>query len=88
MVSKNQREQAQHEQCVLDSILNMIDDGDLSAFYGFTYEETEKFRSAFQSLRQNDETTFPDFYNDSARHASSCLESRPPRRRGAAARSK
>ena len=66
MVSKNQREQAQHEQCVLDSILNMIDDGDLSAFYGFTYEETEKFRSAFQSLRQNDEMTFPDFYNDSA----------------------
>ena len=49
MVSKNQREQAQHEQCVLDSILNMIDDGDLSAFYGFTYEETENYRPALQT---------------------------------------
>ena len=65
MVSKNQREQAQHEQSVLDSILSMIDNSDLSTFYGFTHEETEKLRSAFQSLRQNDETTFPDFYSDS-----------------------
>lgn len=66
MVSKNQREQAQHEQSVLGSILSMIDNCDLSTFYGFTHEETEKLRSAFQSLRQNDETTFPDFYSDSA----------------------
>ena len=86
MVSKNQREQAQHEQSVLDSILSMIDNCDLSTFYGFTHEETGSSALPFNRCGKTTRRRFP--ISTATQHASSCSESRPPRRRGTAARSK
>lgn len=66
MGSKNKDAQAQHEQATLDTVRTMLDEYDLNNFYGFTQKDAERLRSAFQSLQQNKQTTFPDFYSDSA----------------------
>lgn len=64
MVSKNKEIQAKHEKGVLDAVVNEIRKRNLSNFYGFTSEELERFCSAFESLEQNEQTTFPDFSNE------------------------
>ena len=69
MGSKNKKTQAAHERATLTSVVNMVKERDLNNFFGFTFEETERFCRAFQSLEQNSDTSFPDFYGDS-----SCIE--------------
>ena len=50
MGSKNKKTQAAHERATLTSVVNMVKERDLNNFFGFTYEETERFCRAFQSL--------------------------------------
>ena len=69
MSSQNKTSQALHERTVLDCVVDMVQGGNLDNFFGFTSEDTKRFCEAFESLQQNQETKFPDFYNDSA-----CIE--------------
>lgn len=66
MGSKNKDVQAEHERWVLTQIEKAVQNPNLSDFYGFTCEDVARLQSAFQSLEQNPNTTFPDFYSESA----------------------
>lgn len=59
MGSKNKDAQAEHERGILDQIVKAVEDPNLDDFYGFTYDDVERLQSAFQSLEQNPNTTFP-----------------------------
>ena len=66
MGSKNKDSQAEHERWVLEQVTEAAENSNLDDFYGFTCDDVARLQSAFQSLEQNPNTTFPDFYSETA----------------------
>lgn len=58
----NKESQATHEQRILGCVKSFVDKEDLDYFYGFSQSDIDCIQSIFSALKQNEKTTFPDFY--------------------------
>ena len=59
-------DQGEHELSVLRRVRCGIKGFDISMFFGCTSEDVDRIRSALKEVRQNPETSFPDFFSPRA----------------------
>lgn len=78
-------DQGEHELSVLRRVRCGIEGFDISMFFGCTSEDVDRIRSALKEVRQNPETSFPDFFSPRACVELFRISSSDQGRRGGAA---
>ena len=62
MSSKNKGEQARHEREVMKAVSEFFNNPASDCFFGFTHDDKRELTEVFEKLKQNEETTYPDFF--------------------------